>query len=220
MITIHAESRLIRHCRSNIQWTQNFSVKFTADHDYDIEKYLPIIFHQQHIEFTGEPGIWYITDENDAGNRHIADYRQTATGLYRSYVATLTRWANDYLDLQYSAQIAYNLPMDVLADVPYVDAPELESLGFSHLIDGYRQYCGPANLASKRLVSTECGANRGQAYFLTLPELLWDVKRSFAGSVTEFVFHGYAFSGDYGDTTWPGFTTFIYLVRLHDCPRL
>ena len=109
--------------------------------------------------------------------------------------------------------------MDMLQNVPNVDAPECESLGFNHLIDGYRQYCGPANLAGKRLVSTECGANPIEAYQQTLPELLWDVKRSFAGSVTQFVFHGFPYSGPYGNTTWPGFTTFDYEFSEMHGPR-
>ena len=97
-----------------------------------------------------------------------------------------------------------------LANVPIVDAPETESLDFSDLIDGYRQYSGPANLARRRIVSSECGAVRGEAYIETLPELLWKVKRSYAGSVNQFVFHGFPYSGQYGNTTWPTWTTFNY----------
>ena len=39
---------------------------------------------------------------------------------------------------------------------------------------------------------------------------MWHVKRSFAGSVNQFVFHGLPYSGDNGNTTWPVFTTFDY----------
>lgn len=83
-----------------------------------------------------------------------------------------------------------------LATIPTVDVPETESLDFSDLIDGYRQYSGPANLARRRIISSECGAVRGQAYVQTLPELLWKVKRSYAGSVNQFVFHGLPYSGE------------------------
>jgi hypothetical protein len=102
--------------------------------------------------------------------------------------------------------------MDMLQNVPNVGGTECETLGFNHLIDGYRQYTGPANLAQKRLVSSECGAIHTLAYQQTLPDLLWDVKRSFAGSVTQFILHGYPFTGQYGNTTWPGWTTFDYAV--------
>ena len=81
-----------------------------------------------------------------------------------------------------------------------MDVPETESLDFSDLIDGYRQYSGPANLARRRIISSECGAVRAQAYVQTLPELLWKVKRSYAGSVNQFVFHGLPYSGKVSDS--------------------
>ncbi|KAI9714496.1 MAG: hypothetical protein M1820_000457 [Bogoriella megaspora] len=205
--------------RENIFWTENYTSHFQGDHGYDITKYLPILFHQNTLGFGTEPPVWWITDEADFGNSHIADYRETLTNLYGFYVEALNQWHHDYLDVQFSAQVSYNLAMDMLQNVPNVDAPECESLGFNHLIDGYRQYCGPANLAGKRLVSTECGANVLEAYQETLPELLFDVKRSIAGSVTQFVFHGFPYSGPYGNTTWPGFTTFNDMFAEMHGPR-
>ncbi|SRR6266536_670239 len=82
------------------------------------------------------------------------------------------------------------------SNIPNVNGPECESLGFNHDIDAYRQYAGSANIAGKRIISTECGANLGEAYQQTLPELMWDVKRSIAGSVNNFIFHGFPFSGN------------------------
>lgn len=99
----------------------------------------------------------------------------------------MTNWTKESLDSQYSAQVVYNLPMDMLANVPAVNAPECESLGFNHVIDAYRQFAGPANLAGKRVISSELGAQRNEAYSQTLPELIWDVKRSIVGSVNNFV---------------------------------
>lgn len=109
--------------------------------------------------------------------------------------------------------------MDMLANIPLVNAPECETLGFSHNIDGYRQYAGPANLAGKRIISSECGANKGEVYQMTIPELLWDIKRSVAGGVNQFVLHGFPVSGNYGETTWPGFTTFAYVFSEMYGPR-
>jgi hypothetical protein len=76
-----------------------------------------------------------------------------------------------------------------------VNGPECESLGFGHVIDAYRQYAGPANIAGKRIISTECGANFRDAYQQTLPGLLWGVRRSIAGGVNNFIFNGYPYSG-------------------------
>jgi hypothetical protein len=109
------------------------------------------------------------------------------TELNKIYLQTLVNWTKESLDSQYSAQVVYNLPMDMLANVPAVNGPECESLGFNHVIDSYRQFAGPANLAGKRVISSELGAQRNEAYSQTLPELIWDVKRSIVGSVNNFV---------------------------------
>ncbi|KAJ9499406.1 hypothetical protein H2202_004989 [Exophiala xenobiotica] len=203
---------------ANVFWTQNFSRLFEVDHGYSVNKWLPTLFHRNGHAKESNPPIWWITDAPDSGESRRADYRETARGIdvsklakqYHAYLTGLNEWAEQYLDLQFSAQISYNMPMDMLANIPSVDAPECESLDFSDLIDGYRQYSGPANLARRRIVSSECGAVRGEAFAQLLPELLWHVKRSYAGGVNQFVFHGFPYSGDYGNTTWPVFTTFNY----------
>lgn len=51
---------------------------------------------------------------------------------------------------------------------------------------------------------------RGEGFVQTIPELLWHAKRSWAGAINQFVFHGFPYSGDYGNTTWPVFSTFNY----------
>lgn len=197
-----------------VYWTRYLPQTFLANRGYSINKWLPLIFHEDTLSdgfppITG-PQTWYITDEPDAGNKHIADYRETLGDLYGEYLDTFTSWAES-LGLQYSAQVSYNLAMDMQQNIPKVNAPECESLGFNHLIDGYRQYAGPANLAGKRVISSELGANIEDVYQQTMPNLLWDFKRSIAGGVNQFVLHGYPYSGNYPNTTWPGFTTFAYL---------
>jgi hypothetical protein len=99
--------------------------------------------------------------------------------------------------------------MDMLANVPSVNAPECESLAFSGDIDEYRQFTGPANLAGKRVISSELGA-QAFAYQQPIPSVVSDIKKSVAGGINQFVIHGYPYSGNYGNTTWPGFTTFDY----------
>jgi len=101
--------------------------------------------------------------------------------------------------------------MDMLANIPYVNAPECETLAFNDNIDGYKQFSGPANLAGKRIISSESGAAFGQPYQQTIPDLLSGFKRSIAGGVNNFIVHGYPYSGVYGNTTWPGFTPFDYM---------
>ncbi|KAI9692010.1 MAG: hypothetical protein M1820_009585 [Bogoriella megaspora] len=194
-----------------VYWTKNLPQAFTAKYGYSINKWLPLLFHQNQRWF-GAPSepIWWITDEPDAGNSHIADYRSTLTDLYGEYLGTLNNWSNGYLNMQYSAQVSYNLAMDMEQNIPTIDAPETESLDFNDDIDAYRQYSGPANLAGKRIISSECGAIPGESFQQTLTELMWHVRRSISGSINQFVFHGYPYSGNYGNTTWPSFATFNY----------
>lgn len=140
------------------------------------------------------------------------------TELNAEYLEALTQWSNE-LGIQFSSQVVYNLPMDMLANIPYVNAPECETLGFSQDIDSYRQFAGPANLAGKRVISNEAGAEMYEAYSQTISEILWSLKRAFAGSVNQFVLHGYPYSGNYPNTTWPGFTTFAYVFSNMHGPR-
>jgi hypothetical protein len=109
--------------------------------------------------------------------------------------------------------------MDMLANVPSGDAPEIESLGGNDLIDVYRQFAGPANLAGSRVVSNELGASRGEAYSQTITDVIWSVKRSIAGSVNQMVYHIYPWSGQYPNTTYPGYTVFTYLFSAMHGPR-
>lgn len=134
------------------------------------------------------------------------------TELNQIYLQTLSNWAETTLGMQFSAQVVYNLPMDMLANIPYVNAPECETLAFLGNIDGYRQFAGPANLAGKRIISSESGAVFGQAYSQPIPEIISYFKTSIVGGVNQFIIHGYPYSGNYGNTTWPGFTTFDYTV--------
>ncbi|PWY91931.1 hypothetical protein BO94DRAFT_555096 [Aspergillus sclerotioniger CBS 115572] len=190
-------------------WTPRLQEVFLSNRGYSINKFIPILVGSGG---GSSPNITYVTDEADAGASHTVDYQQTLTELNAEYLTSLTQWSNE-LGIQFSAQVVYNLPMDMLANIPYVNGPECETLGFSNNIDSYRQFAGPAHLAGKRVISNEAGAEMSKVYQEPIPELLWTLKRALAGSVNQFVLHGYPNSGNYGNTTWPGFTTFAYLSR-------
>ncbi|KAL1608594.1 hypothetical protein SLS60_003538 [Paraconiothyrium brasiliense] len=97
-----------------------------------------------------------------------------------------------------------------MPDIPLVDAPEGESLGFEQLTDVYRQFAGPAHLSNKTIISTELGAVNTPPYWLTVPNLLQQIKRSFAGGFTMNIIHGFPTLAPYANTTWPGYTPFLY----------
>lgn len=91
-----------------------------------------------------------------------------------------------------------------------MQVPELESLGFKNDTDLYRQFTGSAHLAGRNIISTEIGAVHGGAYKLRVPELKAIFDGSFAAGVNTMVIHGYAYGGEYFNTTWPGYTPFQY----------
>lgn len=88
--------------------------------------------------------------------------------------------------------------------------PELESLEFSANINLYRQFTGAAHLAGRNVISTEVGAVLGGAYKVRVPELKTLFDGSFTAGVNTMVIHGYAYGGEYVNTTWPGYTPFQY----------
>ncbi|KAF7198549.1 hypothetical protein HII31_00288 [Pseudocercospora fuligena] len=198
---------------SNILWTPKVPEAFHTQHGYDLAKYLPIFMNGNGggvsiLPVAAPPA--FVTDEPLQDAKHVADFRQTMTELNKDYLDGLTTFAYS-IGVRSSTQVAYNFPLDMLSNIPYVDAPETETLGFSHNIDAYRQFVGPAGLAGKRVISSEAGAVMFSAFQQTIPELLWDLKRSIVGGVNAFVLHGMPFSGHYPNTTWPTYTTFQYL---------
>ncbi|KAM0542093.1 hypothetical protein ACHAPJ_012956 [Fusarium lateritium] len=200
-----------------VYWTPGLVEAFRGDHGYSIEKYVPLLSGRNGFmaQTSGIGSVFFILDDEDRGAGIVSDWRETMTRLSRTYYDWLVKWTHEYLDVQFSAQMGYNLPVDMLANVPTVDAPETESLSFNNDVDGYRQYCGPANLAGKRAISIELGSDYLQPYTLTWTDLLRDAKRGFVAGVNQIIFHGAPYSHTYPNTTWPGFTSFSYAFAAH-----
>ena len=199
---------------SNVSWSRSLPERFQQIHGYDIRPYLPlIIFGNNNINLeSGNPGAYRVTlDSPDQGAGYVNDYRIALTAGYQEYLSTLVNWTHS-LNVSFSSQVSYNLPMDMEASIPFVDIPECESLQFEDNVDGYRQFTATAGLAGQNVVSVEMGAVFGLAYAYTLPDLLFSVNRALAGGVNRFVLHGQSYTGNYTATTWPGYTAFGYLV--------
>ncbi|KFZ01131.1 hypothetical protein V501_10201 [Pseudogymnoascus sp. VKM F-4519 (FW-2642)] len=122
-----------------------------------------------------------------------------------------TYWTPGLLDkFETRYGMGYNTPMDMLQTMTDVDLPEAETLSFSNQIDSYLQVAGPADLAGKLVISVELGADWHQAYYQSWELLLFDAKHAFAGGINQVVIHGAAYSHNFTDTTWPGYTTHKY----------
>ncbi|RDW76315.1 uncharacterized protein DSM5745_06307 [Aspergillus mulundensis] len=201
---------------SNTSWTPSLPKKFEDKLGYSLHRYLPVLNfgtlwpnNNVNIQQFRPGAIQSILNTPDAGASYINDFRSVLEDCYREYLQTLTNWAHNELGLEFSAQVSYNLPMDMEVNIPYVDAPECESLQFADSVDAYRQFSGPALLAGKDVVSNEMGATTA-AYGYSFPQLLFSVARAVVGGVNQLVLHGQSYSGDYWETTWPGYTAFSY----------
>lgn len=199
--------------KSNISWTPSLPMVFKSVNGYDVRKYLPLLMYGNNnpgIQQSYPGDLHCVLDSEDSGKGYVNDFRAALSHGYQDYLKTLTSWA-ERLGLQYSAQVSYNLPMDMEASIEYVDAPECESLAFNDNVDGYRQFSGVANLARKKMISNEMGGDLQKAFKLSLSHLLWQINRAFAGGVNQVVLHGQTYTGNYYQTTWPGYTSFFML---------
>ncbi|PVH75254.1 hypothetical protein DL98DRAFT_602280, partial [Cadophora sp. DSE1049] len=196
-------------------WTPDFLSEFKARRGYDFTKYLPFIYNGEN--YWGQLVPTYINRTilgagTDGGQRVNDDYRTTLNDLYQRYLEHMQDWSHSR-GLKFSNQPAYGLPLDMAADIPLIDTPETESLGFPTL-DQVRQFTGSAHMANKNIISSEMGARTKDtsAYSQTMPDLLTTINLQLVAGVNEFVLHGSPYSGDYAETTWPGYTPFFYTV--------
>lgn len=61
-------------------WTKDLPQAFQSNRGYSVNKWLPTLFHQNS---PNSAATWWITDEEDSGNSHIADYRSTVGDIER-----------------------------------------------------------------------------------------------------------------------------------------
>ncbi|GFF41933.1 hypothetical protein IFM58399_06440 [Aspergillus lentulus] len=196
-----------------LPWTRGFLERFESAHGYSLVKYLPLLFNKGNSwarTYTpyDEEYVYgaYTTDHVSV---HDANYRQTLSECYQEYLDYHVEWAKSH-GIEFSTQVSYNLPLSFLNEIPSVDDPEGESLGFEDILDAYRSLSGPAQLAGRSDISSEVGAVFQPAYSQTIPELLLSIKKSYAGGLTMMVIHGMAYTGPYAQTTWPGYQPFGY----------
>ncbi|GAD98073.1 RING zinc finger protein [Paecilomyces variotii No. 5] len=194
---------------ATLYWTPGFLERFEKARGYSLLKYLPTLFQPRNIwgSVASSYAEVFVSQNSTSVN---LDYRTTLNEGYQDYLKHIQNWSEQIGIQGFSAQPAYNLPLDMLADIPLLTAPELESLGFENTIDLYRQFTGAAHLSNRNIISSEAGAVNVAAYSLRVPEFLGIMTRSYAGGVNQIVAHGFPYSGSYTNTTWPGYTTFFY----------
>ncbi|KAF4780148.1 secreted protein [Colletotrichum scovillei] len=182
-------------------WTHNFADAFRAQRGYDITPCLPFLIQldnywaAQNLPY----GESFLSQDNSTlVSRCNDDYRLTLQAGYEDYILTTSEWAHKR-GLKYSNQ---------------------PSLGFDESPSLYRHLSGPAHMARNPVVSSEAGAVNGAGYTQTIADLLRIVRRGLAGGISMNVLHGYAYSGTYAQTTWPGYTVFAYTFTDMWGPRM
>ncbi|KAL7762710.1 hypothetical protein ACKLNR_009245 [Fusarium oxysporum f. sp. zingiberi] len=199
--------------QASLYWSPGFLDRFKSKRGYNVIKYLPLLFHKS-TSFQAEQApyntTFYLDGTPDNGqSKYLQDYRLTLNEGYQEYLQTFENWAAS-LGLSHSCQVGYNIPLDVLADVPIVSTPELESLGFT-TPDQMYQFVGPAHLGRRNIISTEIGAVATGAYSQTIPSLVNLFHEAFAGGVNAMMIHGMTYTGEQVGSTWPGYTPFQYI---------
>ncbi|KAI8267686.1 hypothetical protein K4K58_007307 [Colletotrichum sp. SAR11_239] len=203
-------------------WTHDFADSFRTQRGYDIATCLPFLIQRENYWAAQNLpyGESFLSQDNKTlVSRCNDDYRLTLQHGYEEYIRATSEWAHER-GLEYSNQPAYNLPLNMLDSIPLVNAPEGESLGFNDSPSLYRHLSGPAHMARNSVISSEAGAVNGASYTQTIQDLLRTVRRGLAGGVSMNVFHGYAYSGVYAQTTWPGYTVFSYTFTDMWGPRM
>ncbi|BAE63556.1 unnamed protein product [Aspergillus oryzae RIB40] len=172
----------------------------------------------------GQLSIRFPTYSNGFGHRIFAYYKKRTLNrnLHFTNNATATIWDNGSFAVDHYSSRGAQTVIDfwenhilidgikeLLMEVGHYDAPECESLQFGDSVDAYRQFSGPALLAGKSVISNEMGATMA-AYGYPFRSLLFSVGRAIVGGVNQLVLHGQSYTGDYYETTWPGYTAFSY----------
>ncbi|KAM0204159.1 hypothetical protein ACHAQI_009984 [Fusarium lateritium] len=199
--------------QASLYWSPGFPDRFKSNRGYNVIKYLPLLFHKStSFQAARAPynTTFFLDGTLDNGqSKYLQDYRLTLNDGYQEYLQTFENWAES-LGLSHSCQVGYNIPLDVLAQVPVVSTPELESLGFL-TPDQMAQFVGPAHLGRRNIISTEIGAVASGAYSQTIPSLVNLFHQAFAGGVNAMMIHGMTYTGEQIGSTWPGVTPFQYI---------
>ncbi|KLU82943.1 hypothetical protein MAPG_02010 [Magnaporthiopsis poae ATCC 64411] len=197
-----------------LYWSPDFVHRFKTARGYDPVKYLPLMFDKSTSFQLHRPPYnttFYLdgTEVDSAQAKYLQDYRLTLNEGYVEYLKALGEWATT-LGLSHSCQVGYGVPLDMLAAVPSVAGPELESLAFT-TVDQMLQFVGPAHLGRRPVVSTEVGAVQSGGYSQAVPSLLKLFNDAFVSGVNAMIIHGMPYGGEQPGATWPGFTPFQFV---------
>src|SRR3954470_20209052 len=195
-------------------WAPNFLQEFQQHRGYSLVPYLPVVaVTTPAFEFQG-----------DLGARVREDYNQTLSDLLRDYhILPAQEWAHSLgLTLRGQAYSSWGpSPLDVMDLYYHQDIAEGEDHSFESEFDynflqtrgtdAWRAMSTAAEFAGKKIVSTECCAER-PALGYARQVLLSHMNHQFAAGVNQIVYHGWSHKAPKLATSWPGWGGFNYGV--------
>jgi hypothetical protein len=103
-------------------WTPELSERFENNRGYSVTRFLPLFFdisNQFESELPAYNETWvYGRNGSSVRDAVLADYRTTLTEGYQEYLSHFVNWSHA-LGVQYSAEPAYNLPLDMVRLFPF-----------------------------------------------------------------------------------------------------
>ncbi len=180
-------------------WTTDFFQKFKTLRHYDLEKYIYVL-DKKNAETPTEKQIW-------------ADYHETISDLISSeFTQTYTDFAHRFNKI--ARNEAHGSPANLLDLYAQSDIPESEFFGSKkYAIPLYRQdenyeenrfgkpdvlvlklASSAANVAGKKLVSSETATWLGNHFKVSLAQIKPIVDESFVGGINHIFYHGLPYS--------------------------
>lgn len=177
-----------------MEWTRGFEDIFYQQKGYDIRPYLPVIGQTGTYPVTNIAGYQFSDDSLTEQVRN--DYLDVVSYCYNEYhLKPMQQMAEKYgLNLRY--QVGYNKPFEVESAALYTGIPEGEALG-RRSIDNLRTMSAAVHMGDKPQYSFEGAAEFINGYGQTWEDLMWWLKRSWAGGVNMQTLHGAGYAGNY-----------------------
>lgn len=210
-----------------LEWTRDFPERFKSEKGYSIIPYLPCLGNIMTVGSDDRNrGVFpptkisgYYLSDRDLFVRVNHDFFDVLNKGYCHEHLEYMQERAERMGLTVRYQVAYNKNLEAESSALYVGVPENEPLG-RPLLDNFRIMSAAVNLDRKPLYSYECAAESWFAYGQTHEDLLWWVKRSYAGGMNAQVLHGANYCGYYdGEENdngvgpcihWPGFEGFTH----------
>lgn len=208
-----------------LEWTRDFPERFERKKGYSIIPFLPCLGNIMTVgSFDRNRGVFpptnisgYYLSDRDLFVRVNHDFFDILNKGYCHEHLEYMQERAERLGLTVRYQVAYNKNLEAESSALYVGVPENEPLG-RPLLDNFRNMSAAVHLDRKDVYSYECAAESWYGYGQTHEDILWWIKRSYAGGMNSQVLHGANYCGYFdGEGNrdgvapgihWPGFEGF------------